>query len=603
MWQRSRSEARRSGRLSRGLALALGLWSLACSGEAPLGGGGPSAASDSLTDNPGLLISEPLPASAAEGFRRVSWVALAEGTAPTGFTAHVRVSSGASFRRPVINGGFDPAPLAALVGDTVVVTVTDPRGRVVDTWEASVKGRRPPVIVRTEPPPRKRDVPLNMSLLVVFSEPVDPATVSDRTVRLFNRNGLALAGQVRLDPDGLHAFFQPSGPLHPNSNYTFDITAGVMGLSGEPLATPQQVGFTTGDESTGFLRVITTTTGVSPNADGYRVVVDGDTTRALQVWAPDTLSMSIGAGSHTVGFMGDAPDCVVMAPSWTGSVEAMNTTTVRVPINCGDGSRTGLAVEVSASGVDLDNDYFLTLCQSVGCGTTGSHWTWVGVVMLDAIRVVETPAGTYHFKLAGVAPNCTGPTSGSVTVVEGQLTMLRTEMVCSPTAKLRVTASTSGPGISQSYLVGVDGLSYMSLSGGSSATLSLSPGSHRVSLGVPFTCSVAGAAQLDVDLAPGTTTDLVFDVTCQVAGTLLVWAPTGGSSLDDAYQVSLDGFYRGTVLANSYTTLAVAAGTHSVGLGGIAPNCAVSGPNPVVTSVDWGETKTLSLPVACVPSP
>jgi len=602
MWKRSNSEARRSGRLSRVLALAL--WSLACSGEVPLGGGGPSPASDSLPDNPGLLISEPLPAPAAGGLQRVSWVALAEGTVPTGFTAHVRVSSGASFRRPVINGGFDPAPLAALVGDTVSVTVTDPSGREVDRYEASVKARRPPVIVRTEPPPRRRDVPLNMSLLVVFSEPVDPATVSDQTVRLFTKNGLALTGQVRLDPDGLHAFFQPSGPLNPNSSYTFDITAGVMGLSGEPLATPQQVVFTTGDASAGFLRVITTTTGVPPGADGYRVVVDGDTTRAMQVWAPDTLSISIGAGTHSVGFMGEAPDCVVMAPSWTGSVEAMGTTTVRVPINCGDGSRTGLAVDVSATGVDLDNDYNLTLCQSADCmPTAGYSWVWGGVVMAGAIRVVETPAGTYSFKLGGVAPNCTGPTKGQVTVVEGQLTLFRLEMVCSPATKLRVAVRTSGPGLFQSFLVGVDGRSYMSLVDGGSLTLSLIPGSHTVSLGVPFTCNVSGADQIDVDLAPGTTTDLVFDVSCQVEGTLVVWAPTGGANLDNSYQVFLNGFYRGTVSANSFTTLAVAAGTHSILLGDIAPNCAPSGPNPVVSYVDWGEVKTLSVPVVCVSSP
>ena len=124
MWHPATSEARSSGRLSRGLALVLGLCSLACSGETPLGsGGGPAPASDSVTGIRGLLVSDPLPNPFGDNSRRVAWVALSEGAAPTGFTAQVQVSSGASFRRPVINGGFDPAPLAALVGDTVEVTV------------------------------------------------------------------------------------------------------------------------------------------------------------------------------------------------------------------------------------------------------------------------------------------------------------------------------------------------------------------------------------------------------------------------------------------------------------------------------------------------
>jgi hypothetical protein len=504
----------------------------------------------------------------------------------------------------VINGGFDPAPFASLVGDTVAITVSDPQGRVVASWQASVK-RRPPVIVRTEPPPRKRDVPLNMSLLVVFSEPVDPATVTDRTVRLFDRNGLPMPGQLWLDPDGLRAVLRPHSYLSPNSSYTLDITAGVTGLSGIPLATPQQVVFTTGDKQAGVLRVITTTTFLSPDPEGYRVIVDADTSRAMQIGAPDTLSLSIGQGIHTVAFMGSAPNCVVMKPTWSGSVEAALATTVRVPISCSNVPRTGVIVEVSTTGVDLDDAYTLSLCSPTDCQSPNPiDWRWGAWVMANTARLVETPIGTYWFLLSDVAANCSGPTSGVVTVVDGQFTTLRPEIVCGPASTLlRVTARSSGPAAPPAYVVNVDVRAGASVAAGGSLSVNLSVGRHDVSLAIPFNCSVLGSNTRTVDLAQGATTDVVFDITCQMPGTLLVFAPTDGSSPDDSYLVTLDGFYHGTMLANSFVTFMVPSGIHTIDLGDIAPNCTLAGPNPVAVSVEWGETRALSLPVTCVSSP
>ena len=188
--------------LARALMLGLGLGLLACAGESPLG----DCPDCALPETPGLLVSEPLAAPAGAGANLVAWVALEAGSIPEGFIAQLRTTSGGSVRSPVINGGFDPAPLAAVVGDTVLVTVSDHTGRLLVTRQAEVKRKRPPVIVRIEPSPRKRDVPLNASMLVVFSEPVDPGTVTDRTVRLF-RGAIALAGQVRLrHPDAKSTF-------------------------------------------------------------------------------------------------------------------------------------------------------------------------------------------------------------------------------------------------------------------------------------------------------------------------------------------------------------------------------------------------------------
>ncbi|MES2169826.1 MAG: formyltransferase family protein [Actinomycetota bacterium] len=41
------------------------------------------------------------------------------------------------------------------------------------------------MVVRTDPPPQKRDVPLNAVVTIVFSEPVDPATVNPGSLQLW----------------------------------------------------------------------------------------------------------------------------------------------------------------------------------------------------------------------------------------------------------------------------------------------------------------------------------------------------------------------------------------------------------------------------------
>jgi len=497
-----------SARLRGALALGLGFSLLACAVDSPLG----DCPDCPVPTAPGLLVSEPIPAPFGAGAGQVAWVALEAGAVTSGFTAQVRMSSGGTVRRAVINGGFDPAPLAAVVGDTVTVTVSDPAGRVVGTWQAQVKEKKPLFIVRTEPPPRKRGVPLNAGLLVVFSEPVDPGTVTDQTLRLFN-GGIPQRGQVHLSPDGISAVFQPVGFLHPNTDYLLDITAGVRGLDGEPLATPLQVAFTTGSQQSGFIRVITATTGLSLDPDGYRVVVDADTSGAPAIQAPDTLLFAVEEGAHTITFLGSAPICAVLNPRWTGVVQAAQTTTVRALVDCASSPRTGLFMEIVTAGSDLPDDYALTLCDESPCY---DGWRWGGLVLANTVKPIEMPAGTYAYRLTRVPFNCSGQTAGSVAVVEGQMTRVRLDLVCSATAKLRVSTSTTGPDQPQGYPLRVDGpLSHGLLPPTGSLTLDLAPGRHTVSLDMPSNCTAAGSNQATVDLPVGTITDVTFLVTCQ----------------------------------------------------------------------------------------
>jgi Tol biopolymer transport system component len=168
-------------------------------------------------------------------------VALVPGTVPLGYRARIEARLGAR-EILMVNGGFDPVAIPAVSGDTVTVTVHDLASRVIAVYRDLIRPARRPIIVRTDPPPRKRDVPLNSRIQVIFSEPVDPSTVTT-AIRL--RTDSPVPGRVSLSVDGVSAEFEPDAALEPNTEYTLDVTAEVRDLSGDPLAEAVTVSFTT----------------------------------------------------------------------------------------------------------------------------------------------------------------------------------------------------------------------------------------------------------------------------------------------------------------------------------------------------------------------
>jgi hypothetical protein len=105
---------------------------------------------------------------------------------------------------------------------------------------------RPPVVIRTSPPHQKRDVPLNMNIIVVFSEPIALASLTATSVQLTSASG-RVQGQVGSgDPEHLTATFIPNTALAPSTDYTLTITQGILDLDGQALESAVTVQFTTG---------------------------------------------------------------------------------------------------------------------------------------------------------------------------------------------------------------------------------------------------------------------------------------------------------------------------------------------------------------------
>jgi len=220
---------------------------------------------------PGLIVSNPIPIGAlaiagnvaasrspasSAAADSVVYVAVTPGTAPSGRSATVRrIGSASSFTTPFFDGGFDPVPVNARAGDSIDVVITDAGGGLVSRMRLAVAATRAPVVVRTQPPPRKRDHPLNAAIVVVFSEPIAGTSVTPGAIQLL-RGQTVVAGTARfldpsLDANHVSVEFTPDQPLDASTNYELVVTQQIRDLTGDMLAAPDSVAFTTSQSSVG----------------------------------------------------------------------------------------------------------------------------------------------------------------------------------------------------------------------------------------------------------------------------------------------------------------------------------------------------------------
>jgi len=236
-------------RLAAACAVLLGVaWVGGCQDEHPVGPTGTGA-----TLRPGVpIVSDPVPAALARAASRsvsqatgtdVVYVSLQPGTVPNGGLATIRnTRTGSSVTAAMDAGGFDPVQIDAQAGDVLAVQV-ELAGGGTQTLTLRVPVTHRPGVVRTDPPPGKRDVPLNARIVVVFSEPINPGTVGG--IRLL-RGAASIAGHTTLSADGLRAEFQPAGPLAANAGFALAISTDVADVSGDRLEQPVTAEFATG---------------------------------------------------------------------------------------------------------------------------------------------------------------------------------------------------------------------------------------------------------------------------------------------------------------------------------------------------------------------
>jgi Bacterial Ig-like domain len=182
----------------------------------------------------------------------VAYVSLAPGTAPGGRLATItNERTGDALSVGVGAGGFDPVPIPAIAGDMLDIAVELTDGNVLH-FAQMVPLKRGPNVVRTYPSSGKRDVPLNTTIVVVFSEPIDPATLSTSTIQV-RRGSTPVPGTVGFgSADHVTALFTPASPLTPSTVYTIDVSPGIRDLDGTALEAEFAAEFTTAATAGGY---------------------------------------------------------------------------------------------------------------------------------------------------------------------------------------------------------------------------------------------------------------------------------------------------------------------------------------------------------------
>jgi len=224
---------------------------------------------------PELIVSEALaPAQVEAASSAASVVALTFVSLPPGIlsnVASVRIRNlttggAATTSVPIVDGGFDPVAVPASAGDRLELSFTDGSGDVREEY-ATVPAKRPPVVVRTAPMTGRTDVALLVRPVVVFSEPIDPATLP---VGMRLVTGLTpVNGRIELLEPWV-AEFVPTSALEPGTRYELEITQEVHAVGGTELAAPLTAEFTTqpsaGALRFGAVRITARTTGTIPLA-------------------------------------------------------------------------------------------------------------------------------------------------------------------------------------------------------------------------------------------------------------------------------------------------------------------------------------------------
>jgi alpha-tubulin suppressor-like RCC1 family protein len=197
----------------------------------------------------GLIVSSPVLLSSGSS-ESVVFVSLMPGTAPSGVRANIqnRASGEALIHSPIADG-FDPVAIAAQVGDSIEVLVTNATTAVVFHAVVAVRSLRPPVVVRTNPRAQTIDASLNTTIQVVFSAPIDSTTLTPLSIQLLRGRATPVAGTLEFsDWTTMAVEFHPTELLAANTAYRIVAAQSIRDVNQVALESPVSVDFSTGKD-------------------------------------------------------------------------------------------------------------------------------------------------------------------------------------------------------------------------------------------------------------------------------------------------------------------------------------------------------------------
>lgn len=551
-------EATRSPQLSRTICILACTAALACS-EGPGSAPEPDPV-EALASLPELILSNPAaPGSAVTAGSRaalvdaVVYASLPPGSMPDAELARItNLTTGAGATALVVAGGFDPVPIPARADDSLQLRLQLAADKGVRRFYAKVPPRRPPVVVRSDPSPGRRDVPLNARMLLVFSEPISAASLTDSALQLY-RDTVRVAGTATFtDSTHLTVAFTPLAPLAAASAYMLRLTRAVQDADGEALGAPRVIEFATSG-------------GTRPSPD--------------TAMAPPP------------------PDTTVTSPPTAGQG-------VRISVTF-SGADTPTEAELSRLA------WYASHCEPVSPvdESLADAGCWGAYHSVDGITTQwSLPTGAYVLWLSAMPRNCAPFLQQSATVTAGAMTEVSFEFVCLAIARINVTVDIVGEPPASSVLAtcGEPGCSTLvyEIGGGQLVTVE---GQHSVTITLPYNCRLDGPGTVTVTALaaePGLARfraicDPVFDATLRIVTRTSGMAPaypfTVSYACWDGDLFDCLGF---AIDANATRAVSAPSGSHRIMLNP-GPRCVILGPNPVEVVLAAGGLAEAAFDVEC----
>ena len=116
-------------------------------------------------------------------------------------------------------------------------------GHTVIIKERITADMTPPTISYKNPDSSEDDIPIDTNVIAVFSETMDPSTISSATFNLKDEANRPVTGSVTYA--GSKATFNPSENFAYSTTYTATLTTGITDLAGNPLTSDYAWSFTT----------------------------------------------------------------------------------------------------------------------------------------------------------------------------------------------------------------------------------------------------------------------------------------------------------------------------------------------------------------------
>jgi hypothetical protein len=199
--------------------------------------------------------------------------------------------------------------------------------------------------------PQSNGVGTDREIAVVFSEPMDPASINTSSFTI-----AGMTGTVSYDATNRIGAFKPSPDFAPNTKYNASIGVGAKNMSGTPLAAPYNFSFTTratSDTSAPFVIAVNLVAGATCVPQNQKILATFDEQMDSLTINPSTF-LIVGV-TATVTY-----DVVTQIATLTPSASLAANTTYTIMITAGAKDMGGVPV------VPLQQTFTTGPCQSGG---------------------------------------------------------------------------------------------------------------------------------------------------------------------------------------------------------------------------------------------